>query len=345
MFEKPCLVDIDTAAFDATDQLAPQLAELAVLAEANRARLILCATVESPPATVGDSVLRDRILNVRKERAYEMLRELAYAIDVNEAPELLIAVGKPFVTISRLVVEHDVGVVVSFAPDGLGHPVNSRLMHLVRKCPCAVWLWRAPSQARSATQALHIAVPIDRDIFAGSEVSGDMAERLLHAALLSSSGMKARITLLHAWRPYGIDVLGKAGDALPPDALSEYIDGQAYAHAVWLEARQQYLDELITAYGRAGTTSCSAQLLEGSPGDIVPAWLETNDVVLLVLGTTGTGAVPGQLIGDTAETIFLRSRMPVLSVKPADFRSPVVAAPARARTTAPAERLKVAPEA
>ncbi len=311
MFEKPYLVDIDTAAFEATDQLAQQLAVLAALAEANRARIILCATVESPPTTVGDSVLRDRILSVRKERAYAMLRELANALDMSEAPELLIAAGKPFVTISKLVVEHDVGLVVSFSPDGLGHPVNSRLMHLVRKCPCAVWLWRAPSQAPSANRALHIAVPIDRDIFAGSEVSGDMTERLLHTALLASSGTNARITLLHAWRPYGIDVLGKAGDALPPDALREYIEGQGYAHAVWLEARQQYLDELITAYGRTGTTACSAQLIEGHPGEMVPAWLDTNDVDLLVLGTTGTGAVPGQLIGDTAETILLRSRMPV----------------------------------
>ena len=213
---------------------------------------------------------------------------------------------------------------MSFAPNGLGHPVNSRLMHLVRKCPCAVWLWRAPSQRRSHVRPRHIAVPIDRDIFAGSDKSGDMAERLLHAALMAAAGAPARITLLHAWRPYGIDVLGDANDALAPEALDEYINGQAYAHAVWLEDRQRDLDELIVEYGHAGTIDCTAELLDGKPGDIVPTWLDTNDVDLLVLGTTGTGAVPGQLIGDTAETILLRTRMPVLSVKPADFRSPVI---------------------
>lgn len=334
MFEKPYLVDIDTAVFSATEQLAREIGVIATLAEANGSRLILCASVESPPSIATDSVLQDRILAARKENAYAILRQLAGAIDVHEPPELLIAVGKPFVTISRLVVEHDVGVIVSFAPDGLGHPVNSRLMHLVRKCPAAVWLWRDPAQTRVPVEPLHIAVPIDRDIFAGSAVSGDMAERLLNAALLAAAGAPARITLLHAWRPYGIDVLGAAGDALEPAALQDYIDGQAYAHAVWLEERQRYLDDLIAASGRGATTACAAELLAGKPGDSVPAWLDANDVDLLVLGTTGTGAVPGQLIGDTAETILLRSRMPVLSVKPADFRSPVVAPAASTPTNA-----------
>ncbi len=228
MLEKPYLVDIDTEAFSATERMAREIGVIATLAAANGSRLILCASVESPPTITGDSILQDRILAVRKENAYGMLRELASAIDVNEPPQLLIAVGKPFVTISGLVVEHDVGVVVSFAPDGLGHPVNSRVMHLVRKCPAAVWLWRDPAPTCVPVDPLHIAVAIDRDIFAGSAVSGDMAERLLNAALLAAAGAPARITLLHAWRPYGIDVLGEGGDALEPAALQDYIDGQAY---------------------------------------------------------------------------------------------------------------------
>lgn len=232
MFDQPYLVDIDTALFSATEQLAHELGVIAALAEANGSRLILCASVEAPPASASVGVLQERILTVRKENAYCMLRELAHAIDVGEPPELLIAVGKPFVTISRLVVEHNVGVVVSFASNGLGHPVNSRLMHLVRKCPAAVWLWRDPSRSHTRVDDLHIAVSIDRDIFSGSAVSGDMAERLLNAALAAAAGTPTRITLLHAWRPYGIDVLGEVSDALAPEALQEYIDGQAYAHAV-----------------------------------------------------------------------------------------------------------------
>jgi nucleotide-binding universal stress UspA family protein len=156
-------------------------------------------------------------------------------------------------------------------------------------------------------------------------------------ARIEVAGTPARIALLHAWRPDGVDVLGEANDALAPDALQEYIDGQAYAHAVWLEERQRDLGESIAGHRRAGVIACTAEWLEGSPGDVVPAWLDANDVDLLVLGTTGTGAAPGQLIGDTAETILLRSRMPVLSVKPADFRSPVIASSAPPRTVASAE--------
>ncbi len=103
---------------------------------------------------------------------------------------------------------------------------------------------------------------------------------------------------------------------------------------MWLEERQRYLDDLIAASGRAATAACAAELLAGKPGDSVPAWLDAHDVDLLVLGTTGTGAVPGQLIGDTAETILLRSRIPVLSVKPADFRSPVMTPAASTLTNA-----------
>ena len=75
MFEKPYLVDIDTAAFSATEQLAREIGVIATLAAANAARLILCASVESPPAITSDSIPQDRILAVRKEPAHRMLRE------------------------------------------------------------------------------------------------------------------------------------------------------------------------------------------------------------------------------------------------------------------------------
>lgn len=336
MFRKPFLIDIDTQGISDVDYNSRQLRPLATLAEANDSRLILCATIQAPPAGASDINMQDRILDVRKQKAESVLQQLADGIDAETAPELIVASGKPFIAISQLVMSYDVGVVVSLAEQGIGHPVNSRLMHLIRKCPSGVWLWREPAIPDNTPRTNRIIVPIDRDIFTGSDVSNAMATRLMRAALMAAGSEPAYITLLHSWSPYGLDVLNDSAIAIESQTLGKYIDGQRYAHTLWLDERLEQLRGLISKHPHGSNITSDAQLIEGEPAQAVPDWLDRTDADLLVLGTVGTGAVPGQFIGDTAEMILLRSRMPVLTMKPADFCSPVARQLMPQATVAPA---------
>lgn len=325
MFRKPFLVDIDTQTVTDLERRSRQLRSIATLAEANSARLILCATVPPPPLGTGDPEVYERILAVRRHKANEILQLLAESIAVDAVPELFVVTGKPFIAISQLVMAYDVGVVVSLAEQGTGALVDTRLMHLIRKCPSGVWLWRDTPVTDTRLQQRRIVVPIDRDIFAGSDASKAMATRLMRAALMGAGDAPAHITLLHSWSPYGLDVLNDS--VIEPNTMDKYVDGQRYAQTLWLDERHDQLRALISKHPHNATITSDRQLLEGVPAEVIPDWLSSTDVDLLVLGTVGTGAVPGQLIGDTAETILLRSHMPVLTMKPADFESPVARRP------------------
>jgi universal stress protein E len=324
MLGKIFLVDLTTATIENIDALTPQLTLLGRIAEANGARLMLCSVIEPPPVNESRIAVEDRVLKIRKQKAEFFLQQLVHQTSTDSELEHVVMVGKAFIAISQLVMTRQIRLVVSFAAHGIEHPVNSRLMHLVRKCPSTVWLWSDIANRSKRSGPLHVVVAIDRDIFPGSGTADDMANRLLNAALIAAGHAEAHITLVHAWSPYGLDVLNDCAIALEPKMMRDYIDGQRFAQTLWLDERHAGLREFIAEHPNGATITTARELLDGAPAEVIPDWLESHDADLLVLGTIGTGAVPGQLIGDTAETLLVRTRMPVLTVKPADFRSPVV---------------------
>lgn len=47
------------------------------------------------------------------------------------------------------------------------------------------------------------------------------------------------------------------------------------------------------------------------------------DADLIVIGTVGRVSIPGFFIGNTAESVMQQTGLPVLTVKPRGFKSPV----------------------
>ena len=63
--------------------------------------------------------------------------------------------------------------------------------------------------------------------------------------------------------------------------------------------------------------------MEGEAEDVVPDFVRTHEVDVVVMGTVGRTGVPGFLIGNTAEKILADVECSVLAVKPKGFLSPV----------------------
>ena len=79
------------------------------------------------------------------------------------------------------------------------------------------------------------------------------------------------------------------------------------------------LEQTLGARARALSTStveARPVLLDGTPGDAVPACAEANAPALIVLGTHGGGRIEHGLVGSTAERILRSSRWPCLTVGP-----------------------------
>ncbi len=64
-------------------------------------------------------------------------------------------------------------------------------------------------------------------------------------------------------------------------------------------------------------------MLQGRPGTVIPEVVTQQNGDLLVMGTVCRTGIPGLFIGNTAEMILSQVDCSVLTIKPADFRSPV----------------------
>jgi len=63
--------------------------------------------------------------------------------------------------------------------------------------------------------------------------------------------------------------------------------------------------------------------IKGIAEDVIAEHVEAEGIDTVVMGSVGRTGVAGLFIGNTAETVLSRVKCSVLTVKPADFTSPV----------------------
>jgi nucleotide-binding universal stress UspA family protein len=68
-------------------------------------------------------------------------------------------------------------------------------------------------------------------------------------------------------------------------------------------------------------------MLKGHPEEVIPQFVVSEGIDLVVMGTVARTGIAGLLIGNTAERLLQRLITSVLAVKPDGFVSPVRAEP------------------
>jgi universal stress protein E len=66
-----------------------------------------------------------------------------------------------------------------------------------------------------------------------------------------------------------------------------------------------------------------SHLIKGEPKACIPAFVEENDIDVVVMGSVGRSGIPGLLIGNTAETVLQLIDSSVITLKPSGFESPI----------------------
>ncbi|MCG8369996.1 MAG: universal stress protein, partial [Proteobacteria bacterium] len=64
-------------------------------------------------------------------------------------------------------------------------------------------------------------------------------------------------------------------------------------------------------------------VVKGSARQVIPGFVESHDIELLVMGSVARAGIPGFLIGGTAESVLGDVDCSVLTVKPDGFVSPI----------------------
>jgi len=297
------------------------------LAENNQANL----TVITVASSVGPGIsmskggpitneLQDTIVNSHKQE----LENLVEPYNQSNKIETKVLIGTPFLEIIREVLRnaHDLVIKCPESLDWLDRLFSSDDKHLLRKCPCPVWMVRP--QTGELFDHILAAVDVD-DSYPSKELKTRQALNEMVIELASSLAMSefADLHVVHAWEAIGESALRHgAFSQRPENEINAYVDQTRRHHA-------QLLDTLIkkvsAKLGEDAADYIKPQLHmpKGSARKVIPELAKELEVDCIVMGTVARTGVPGLFMGNTAETILDQLVCSVLAIKPPGFVTPV----------------------
>lgn len=180
-------------------------------------------------------------------------------------------------------------------------------MHLLRKCPCPVWIDR-PDCAHPYQTILAAVDPIGH--------AGEGINRLImDLATALAERVQARLQLVHVWSLEGESRLSSGHGRISETELHLLLEESERRH-------RNGLNRLLNDYGMAARDE-NVHLLKGDAAERIAGLARELSADLIVMGTVGRSGVSGLFIGNTAEDVLLTIHASVLTVKPENFVSPI----------------------
>ena len=292
----------ETAAFDKAVSLAKQ----------NDARLTLFSVVYKHPDlhrypdSVGETLLTPFVSERRQwlQGFRPILQE--QGID----GEVVVVAGISFLEIIYEVLREQHDLVITTAEEKKG--IRARLfgatsMHLMRKCPCPVWVVK-----RAQTR------PYARILAAVDTSAYDTKRESLDSLILQLASSMARkesgeLHIIHVWHLFGERYVRSGG-------MTEKDVQEAKA-----QEKLQHKQRFDTLLSRVDVTDLKPHLhlIEGDPDERIPELVVEQGIDLLVMGTLCRTGIAGFLIGNTAEEVLNQVDCSVLTIKPEGFVTPV----------------------
>ena len=271
------------------------------LAQHNSAHLTILEVVTDAAATPGS--LREREKKLARLQA-------SVQIEGVESDAIVLA-GTPFLEIIRKVLSdaHDLVIMAADGPADIRQVIfGSTSMHLMRKCPCPVWVLKAHRSRRERKILAALAWP------EGNPTSDELNVTILDFATSLARTENSELHIVHAW-----DFSGADADTMRSETTAE-IREQLFNKNE--SARRDWLQGLLDNY-ELGEIDCHRQVLHGPSESTLTNFVNENEIDLVVMGTLRRTGIPGFLIGSTAEYVLGRVNCSVLTKKSSGFQTPV----------------------
>jgi len=293
------------------------------LALNNQASLTLVDSVDSIPTEMQMAVTAitpQELVDMEVSEKLEQLQQVVTCAAKNGVDiKTNVLIGKPFLEVIRQVLrnKHDL-VIKCVEPSATLKDVlfGSTDMHLMRKCPCPVWIIK-PTEHQHYRRIL---AAVDRD-------PEDTVKDVLNRQILEMSTSMAltefsELHIVHAWHLVTENIFRSDRT----DVTDAEVDAMVAEEA---NKRKQWLENLVSTYGSKGDKDAvdyldpQLHLIKGDAKHIVPTIARELNVDLIIMGTIARTGIPGFFMGNTAESILTQIDCSVLTIKPPDFVSPV----------------------
>lgn len=285
------------------------------LARDNAARLTLTEVLPGPPPKLpayGGELTPEKLRNILAEEGRDDLERLTATLSAEEVKvKTKVLLGRPFVQVVREVVKGKHDLVIKAAEEEKSPTAmlfGSTDMHLMRKCPCPVWIMK--SSRRQHYARILAAVDTSED----DKVEQGLNRLILDLAVSLAEREESELDIVHAWSLYWERTL-RSRHVLPHSEINSMVD----------ESREQRRARLHALLGRYDLTKLKTQvhMVKGEPGEVIPQLAAERQVDLIVMGTVARTGIPGFFIGNTAERVLDSVDCSVLAVKPKGFVTPI----------------------
>jgi len=288
------------------------------LARQNDARLTAITVVKDIPADVGMLItamtpqeIFELVVNDRRQKVDALVADIGkQGVDAKS----LVITGTPFMEIIRQVMrdEHDLVILAAEGKGGIKERLfGSTSMHLMRKCPCPVWVVKAAK--RTKYKKIMAAVDITSDF-------PDAERKSLNPLIIQLSSSLAQMDnsefhIVQVWSVFAegyMQVRGNMSDSSLHNQRKR--NKQVYASR---------LDRLQASVDLKGIISRRHMPRSENVPSAIIKLARSKSIDLLVMGTVCRTGLPGFIIGNTAEKVLSEVNCSVLTVKPEGFVSPV----------------------
>lgn len=278
------------------------LKQAAALARTNRARLTL---IEISSAGQGAPMALQR----RQKRLQRMILALRRdgAVDVSAR----MRTGSDFIEIIRQVLRdgHDLVIASAEAGNSVRNVFyGSTATHLMRKCPCPVWIVKP----RRTLPYARILAAVDPDLENPAEDA--LNGKIMDLATSLAMAHEAELHVFHSW-----DVTGEDRDTLRAPCKDTTRHMLLAKHE---RLHRAGVDALLKKFPLSHLRHV-VHLARGFAEQQIEGIAERLEIDVIVMGTTGRSGLPALLVGNGAETILSAAKCGVLTVKPEGFESPI----------------------
>jgi nucleotide-binding universal stress UspA family protein len=307
----------------AVDQ-ASAVARAVSLAENNQADLtiidiipaqVVAAGYGMPPGGPISHDLRAIVSSERLKNIESMVQPFSERLQVG----LDVLVGKTFLQTIRAVLKNGYDLLIKPAenPSWTNRLFGSDDLHLLRKCPCPVWLMKPPGKLNYKS----ILAAVDVDLLDSTPSEQDLNREILELAASLALSDAASLNIAHAWEALADNTMLPM-DWMVPESFTQYLEAEYERHRTGLHLLAEKLRGWI-GHEAYDALSPGLHLPEGSAKRVIAPLAAELRADLVVMGTVARTGVSGVFIGNTAEAILDQLRCSVLAIKPPGFKTPV----------------------
>jgi nucleotide-binding universal stress UspA family protein len=303
---------------------ASAVARAVSLAENNQADLTIVDVIPSEVVTAGiglppgGPISRELRAALESDRRKDM-EALTQPFRERLQIRLNVLVGKTYLETIRAVLKNGYDLVIKPAesPDWTHGLFGSDDLHLLRKCPCPVWLMKPPEKTNYSS----ILAAVDFSLLPPFPGEHDLNREILELAASLALSDFASLNIVHAWEARAEKIVVSQENMFPEGSDTD-VETERERHQKELCLLVEKLQERIgkDAYDYL---SPGVHLPKGPAKKVIAPYAAVLGADLVVMGTVIRTGIPGVIIGNTAEAIINQLTCSVLAIKPPGFKTPV----------------------